>query len=171
MLLHLLRISGSFRCNVSHVVSGLPVIQPFYFMENLNEDDVVQVSCSVTTGDPPFEFQWLKDGKPIAWGLGVDIQSTNRYSSVLFIESLQQVHEGEYACKVSNPAGSRDHSSVLHVTIPPRWTIVPADVEVIRGSDLLVDCQVTGYPPPVIIWKISGEFAMFLWHSRNDCFE
>ncbi|KAG1651109.1 Down syndrome cell adhesion molecule-like protein Dscam2 [Nymphon striatum] len=147
----------------------LPMIQPFFFMENMNADDVVQVSCSVISGDPPFEFKWFKDDKPMPWGLGVDIQSTNRYSSVLFIESLQQVHEGTYTCKVSNLAGARNYSSSLHVTVPPRWTIMPGDKKLLLGSDITIDCQVTGYPPPVIIWKLAGEdISLFTSISSNS---
>lgn len=45
--------------------SDPPEIEPFSFSANLQEGKRAQVSCSVTSGDMPVHFTWLKDNAPI----------------------------------------------------------------------------------------------------------
>ena len=40
-------------------------------------------------------------------------------------------------------------------TVPPKWKIEPSDQSVVVGDRVTFDCSATGYPLPVIRWKIS----------------
>jgi Down syndrome cell adhesion protein len=39
------------------------------------------------------------------------------------------------------------------LTVPPRWTIEPADTNVASGQDVVLNCQADGYPIPNITWR------------------
>lgn len=53
--------------------SDPPEIEPFSFSANLQEGKRAQVSCSVTSGDMPVHFTWLKDNVPIPSSLQVSL--------------------------------------------------------------------------------------------------
>lgn len=53
------------------LVSGPPVMSPFNFPSNLQEGSRAQVTCTVTSGDLPIYFSWLKDGEPLPSSLRV----------------------------------------------------------------------------------------------------
>lgn len=55
---------------------GPPVIEPFSFPKNLQEGGRAQVSCSVTSGDMPVYFSWMKDNAPIPLSLQVTLLCT-----------------------------------------------------------------------------------------------
>ncbi|KAG8182727.1 hypothetical protein JTE90_026178 [Oedothorax gibbosus] len=59
LLLFLLVIQGY--CILSY---GLE-IKPFHFSDNLREGLRSVVVCAVMDGDPPFNFEWSKDGRPL----------------------------------------------------------------------------------------------------------
>lgn len=40
-----------------------------------------------------------------------------------------------------------------HPTVPPKWTIEPADVDIERNRQLIIDCQADGVPKPTVVWK------------------
>lgn len=46
---------------------------------------------------------------------GVSAGQTNRKVSTLTIDSVDEVHSGEYQCVVENAAGKAIYSAVLHV--------------------------------------------------------
>lgn len=46
-------------------------MSPFNFPSNLQEGSRAQVTCTVTSGDLPIYFSWLKDGEPLPSSLRV----------------------------------------------------------------------------------------------------
>lgn len=56
----------------------------------------------LATGPEPLSFQWLKDGLPLANGVGVSGATTD----TLILSGLRKAAEGGYRLVVSNPAGS-----------------------------------------------------------------
>lgn len=73
-----------------------------------------RLGCTVISGDPPFEFGWRKDGRPLGPQLGVRAQ-TDAFSSDLTFASLGPRHNGNYTCVVSNDAASASHSASIVV--------------------------------------------------------
>ncbi|XP_015122999.1 Down syndrome cell adhesion molecule-like protein Dscam2 [Diachasma alloeum] len=58
--------------DIKLTVSSPPVMSPFGFPANLQEGSRAQVTCSVTSGDLPIHFSWLKDGEPLPSSLRED---------------------------------------------------------------------------------------------------
>lgn len=46
--------------------------------------------------------------------------------------------------------------ALLIKKVAPKWSIEPADTNVVRGSSVSVDCVASGFPPPRIIWTKAG---------------
>ena len=36
--------------------------------------------------------------------------------------------------------------------MPPKWLHEPENVEAVEGQDILLPCQVEGFPKPVVVW-------------------
>ncbi|XP_050430112.1 cell adhesion molecule Dscam2 isoform X2 [Adelges cooleyi] len=149
-----------------------PVIEPFYFPgDGLVEGTRTRVVCGVSHGDPPLSITWLKDGVPVTetvidaaaavvndeeavdGGGGVTVSALDSYSSLLSIPRLTRHHTGRYTCQAQNPAAQARYTAALQVKVPPKWTIEPADVDIERNRQLMIDCQADGVPKPTVVWK------------------
>ncbi|GAB6033034.1 Down syndrome cell adhesion molecule-like protein 1, variant 2 [Chamberlinius hualienensis] len=131
-----------------------PHIVPFSFMdEYMLEGMLARLTCVVSRGDRPLTIVWVKDDRLITAELGVSVRTFDEYSVVLTINSVSSKHNGNYTCIASNPAGSANHTAQLIVNVPPRWVVEPKNVDVIVGKEIVLNCQVEGFPTPVIHWK------------------
>jgi Down syndrome cell adhesion molecule-like protein 1 len=100
----------------------LPVIAPFTFGEDeLNLDDSVMASCSITKGDSPIHIWWKfsPDGSDLSHNLttndGIVISRNSQKFSILAIEAVKARHRGNYSCFASNKAGVAQFSSYLAI--------------------------------------------------------
>ncbi|KAG8182731.1 hypothetical protein JTE90_026182 [Oedothorax gibbosus] len=88
-----------------------PKIKPFHFSGELGEGLRTVVMCAVVDGDPPFEFQWSKDGRILnSDHKDISIGKFDEFTSILNIEKLDADSNGNYTCRVSNAQGY-DHKS------------------------------------------------------------
>ncbi|XP_026314956.1 Down syndrome cell adhesion molecule-like protein Dscam2 [Hyposmocoma kahamanoa] len=144
------------RREVQVSVVSPPVLSPIVFPPGLRSGDRAQITCTVTSGDMPVYFSWLKDQMPISSALQVDERTAEFYSMLLF-KSLTAGHSGIYTCVVSNTAGKANTSAELAIKVPPFWQVEPTDTAVLLNGSLTVTCAARGHPPPTIYWtKYSG---------------
>lgn len=61
--------------------------------------------------------------------------------------------------KHPNPFANTRYLSTLKPTnslsallVAPKWSIEPADTNIVRGTSTSIDCMATGFPPARIIW-------------------
>ncbi|KAG0432665.1 hypothetical protein HPB47_020606, partial [Ixodes persulcatus] len=93
-----------------------PVVGPFSFPANLKEGMRAIVTCSVLEGDSPVRIRWLKDRGPLAPnGADVKVESSNEFSSTLFIKQVNYKNRGEYTCVASNSAASANYTANMVV--------------------------------------------------------
>ncbi|XP_012543882.3 cell adhesion molecule Dscam2 isoform X1 [Bombyx mori] len=133
------------------VVSNPPEIEPFSFSANLQEGKRAQVSCSVTSGDMPVHFTWLKDNGPIPSNLQVEERGAEFFSNLVFKE-VSARHSGLYTCVASNTAAKVNYTAELVVKVSPKWVLEPKDEAVLAGESLSIHCQTTGSPTPQVTW-------------------
>jgi Immunoglobulin domain len=98
----------------------LPIIAPFNFGEDeLNLDDSVIVTCSITKGDLPVNIWWRfsESGDDMSYNLtsddGIVISRNSKKVSLLTIEAVKARHKGNYTCFAQNKAGVAQFSSYL----------------------------------------------------------
>lgn len=78
------------------------------------------VQCSATKGDSPLSLRWSFQSKPLASSSdgpisGLTINNLGERISVLSIQSVAAVHNGDYTCTAENPAGIANYTATLTV--------------------------------------------------------
>uniref|UniRef100_A0A182YKL3 Down syndrome cell adhesion molecule n=2 Tax=Neocellia TaxID=44535 RepID=A0A182YKL3_ANOST len=132
-----------------------PILLPFEFGEEPSDTySTTTVSCAVAKGDTPIEINWMFNGSKIFSNDGITITKSGQKMSLLYIESVQARHAGNYTCVARNKAGFVEHTSELKVIVTP--IIMPfefGDEPFDIYSTTTVSCAVTkGDSPIEIIW-------------------
>ncbi|KAI1278123.1 Down syndrome cell adhesion molecule-like protein Dscam2 [Halotydeus destructor] len=130
-----------------------PAIEPFSFAKGIRQGQRTRLVCSITQGDAPFEFLWLKDGRrldPAPMSIGV---RSDDFSSDLTFSRVTSRHNGNYTCTVRNDVATVEHSTTLLVDVPPYWKFEPKDSSAVGGQNVLIDCLADGVPSPSITWE------------------
>ncbi|GFU20638.1 down syndrome cell adhesion molecule-like protein 1 [Nephila pilipes] len=130
-----------------------PAVAPFYFPPGLKEGERGSATCTIKSGDKPFEFQWMKDGEIVRETSNIRIQSVLD-TSLLIIEAVTSESSGNYTCIVKNSYGSDRFNAALTVTAPPIWLKEPTDTIVEEGDGLTIDCTASGVPLPTVKWRL-----------------
>ncbi|NWQ77372.1 HMCN1 protein, partial [Columbina picui] len=110
------------------------------------------ISCTAS-GVPAPSVRWTKNGmKLLPRGDGYRILS----SGAVDIPAAQLTHAGRYTCEARNTAGSAHRHVTLHVQEPPVIQTQPGVLDVIVNNPILLPCEATGTPRPVITWQKEG---------------
>ncbi|XP_066269746.1 uncharacterized protein [Branchiostoma lanceolatum] len=108
--------------------------------------------CSAS-GDPAPDITWLKDMVPVDM---TDSRIKLLSSGSLQINSTTQEDEGRYECVATNNLGTRySYPANLYIRVrrvPPRFNIIPEDVEVNLGDNINLTCAAIGPPVPFVQW-------------------
>jgi hypothetical protein len=118
--------------------------------QELCEGETVTFSV-VPTGDPPFEYQWRKDGADL----------TGEESDTLVIDPVTSGDAGEYSVMVTNACGSAESdAATLTVNTAVVITQQPASQELCEKEPVAFSVQVSGTEPYGYQWyKDGGEIA------------
>ncbi|XP_067165246.1 hemicentin-2-like [Apteryx mantelli] len=105
-----------------------------------------------TSGVPPPQVEWLKDGQPLPT-LDSHIQLLEE-DQVLRIEDSQPSHQGRYQCLAFNQAGQHSKTFQLHVLTPPSIldSNETVEVTVLLNHSSELPCEAQGSPAPSITW-------------------
>ena len=100
----------------------MPTIIPFTFgEEELNFDESVTATCSISKGDLPIKIWWRfnEDGDDTGLNLttndGILVTRNTQKVSMLAIDALKARHRGNYTCYASNKGGVAKHSAYLAI--------------------------------------------------------
>ncbi|CAF4911786.1 unnamed protein product [Pieris macdunnoughi] len=122
----------------------------------LRAADRAQLTCTVTSGDMPVYFSWLKDRLPVSTALQVEERGAEFYSMLVF-KRVSAAHSGVYTCVATNAAGRANASAEVAVKVPPYWQTEPTDGAVLLNGSLTVSCDARGHPLPTVYWtKLTG---------------
>ena len=73
----------------------------------------VMLTCAIVEGDPPLQIHWLKDDIPVRQTTdtnNIRIDSTNEFTSTLFISHVSHEDSANYSCIASNEAAKTVYS-------------------------------------------------------------
>ncbi|KAL3180817.1 hypothetical protein MRX96_037234 [Rhipicephalus microplus] len=161
-------IGEPLRKTVTLLVKTPPSIAPFQFPKNLEVQQRISAMCTISVGERPLRFAWLKDGSALASGSkNVRIVDNAEYST-LHIDVLTLNSAGNYTCSVTNDAGYATYTAPLLVHAPPRWLIEPKDVIATAETNVTITCSADGFPVPTITWQKSGKCCgIYKLHSQS----
>jgi cell adhesion molecule, putative len=97
-----------------YLLSERPEINSFTFKKNVKINGKASVFCSLSSGTPPFKFEWLKSGLKISNSDDLRIDIGKDYSA-LIIEALSVEDNGNYTCIVSNNHGTDSYTALLTI--------------------------------------------------------
>lgn len=93
-----------------------PKIAPFSFGdEAVNNGDTVSIQCTIAGGDLPVQVTWMLNDRPLESYMEIVTQKQGKRINNLMIESVSDMHAGNYTCMSENTAGTAQHSSELVV--------------------------------------------------------
>ncbi|XP_028301363.1 hemicentin-1 isoform X2 [Gouania willdenowi] len=102
---------------------------------------------------PPPVLSWLKDGQPLQASARVRVLSAGRY---LQINMAELTDEAQYICVASNIAGNTTRQFNLAVNVAPTIKEGPPTVSVHINTPAVLECVVSGVPPPQVTWRKHG---------------
>nr|XP_005290755.1 hemicentin-1 isoform X1 [Chrysemys picta bellii] len=110
------------------------------------------ISCTAS-GVPVPSIHWTKNGiRLLPRGDGYRILS----SGTIEITAAQLDHAGRYTCVARNAAGTAHRHVTLHVQELPAIQVQPGTLDVILNNPILLPCEATGTPRPIITWQKEG---------------
>ncbi|XP_013884062.1 receptor-type tyrosine-protein phosphatase delta isoform X11 [Austrofundulus limnaeus] len=138
---------------------GFPTIDMGPQLKVVERSRTATMLCAAS-GNPDPEITWFKDFLP------VNTSNNNRRikqlrSGALQIEMSEESDQGKYECVATNSDGTRYSTPAnLYVRVrrvPPRFSIPPADSEIMPGGNVNITCVAVGSPMPYVKWMLGAE--------------
>ncbi|XP_047118494.1 Down syndrome cell adhesion molecule-like protein Dscam2 [Schistocerca piceifrons] len=129
-----------------HSVLQFPRVQP--------EDSARYVCVATNSVGEGLHVAWLKDGRPLAEGAGVNVLHGGE---VLVIESVGKHDRGMYQCVARSGDESAQGSAELTLgAVAPelQWTFIEQTLQ--PGPGVSLRCVASGNPPPRVHWLLDG---------------
>ncbi|XP_077934173.1 hemicentin-1 [Halichoerus grypus] len=115
----------------------------------------ISLECEVQ-GIPQPKVTWMKDGRPLTKGRGMEILDEGR---ILQLKNIHVSDTGRYVCVAVNVAGMTDRKYDLSVHTPPTITGnhgIPENISVVEKNSVSLTCEASGIPLPSITWLKDG---------------
>ncbi|XP_047561044.1 hemicentin-1 isoform X2 [Lutra lutra] len=115
----------------------------------------ISLECEVQ-GIPQPKVTWMKDGRPLTKGRGMEILDEGR---ILQLKNIHVSDTGRYVCVAVNVAGMTDRKYDLSVHTPPSIIGnhgIPENTSVVEKNSVSLTCEASGIPLPSITWLKDG---------------
>ncbi|XP_053415690.1 hemicentin-2 [Nycticebus coucang] len=143
--------NGISRASVWLLVREAPQVRIHTRSQRFSQGVEVKVSCSAS-GYPMPHISWIRDGHALQEDsrIRVDAQGT------LVIQGVAPEDAGNYSCQATNEVGTDQETVTLYYTDPPSVSAVNAVVLAAIGEEAELVCEVSGVPPPRVVWYRGG---------------
>ncbi|XP_012862831.2 hemicentin-2 [Echinops telfairi] len=144
-------VNGVARASVWLLVREAPQVSIHTRSQGFSQGGEVRVSCSAS-GNPAPHISWSREGRVLREDsrVLVDAQGT------LIIQGAAPEDAGNYSCQAANKVGTDKKTVTLYYTDPPSVSAVNAVVLAAVGDEAVLVCDVSGVPPPRVIWYRGG---------------
>ncbi|XP_019717482.1 receptor-type tyrosine-protein phosphatase delta-like isoform X14 [Hippocampus comes] len=146
--------------------SGFPTIDMGPQLKVVERSRTATMLCAAS-GNPDPEISWFKDFLPVntSNNNGRIKQLRSESFGALQIEMSEESDQGKYECVATNSDGTRYSTPAnLYVRelrevrrVPPRFSIPPADSEIMPGGNVNITCVAVGSPMPYVKWMLGAE--------------
>uniref|UniRef100_A0AAQ4R8V4 Receptor-type tyrosine-protein phosphatase delta n=1 Tax=Gasterosteus aculeatus aculeatus TaxID=481459 RepID=A0AAQ4R8V4_GASAC len=138
---------------------GFPTIYMGPQLKVVERSRTATMLCAAS-GNPDPEITWFKDFLPVNTSNNNGRIKQLR-SGALQIEMSEESDQGKYECVATNSDGTRYSTPAnLYVRVrrvPPRFSIPPADSEIMPGGNVNITCVAVGSPMPYVKWMLGAE--------------
>nr|XP_033506514.1 receptor-type tyrosine-protein phosphatase S-like isoform X3 [Epinephelus lanceolatus] len=147
---------------------GFPSIDMGPQLKVVERTRTATMLCAAS-GIPDPEISWFKDFLPVDPGSSQGRIKQLR-SGALQIENSEETDQGKYECVATNSQGVRYSSPAnLYVRelregatdtlrrVPPRFSILPSNHEIMPGGSVNITCVAVGSPMPYVKWMLGSE--------------
>ncbi|XP_010986693.2 obscurin-like protein 1 isoform X3 [Camelus dromedarius] len=151
-----------------------------------------ELKC-VVLGEPPPIVVWEKGGQPLAASERLSFPADGAEHGLLLSDALP-TDAGVYVCRARNAAGEAYAAAAVTVLEPPPLEPEPQPAErplpppgagegapvfltgprsqwVLRGAEVVLECQVGGLPAPTLYWEKDGMALDEVWDSSHFALE
>ncbi|XP_036069042.1 protein tyrosine phosphatase receptor type Db isoform X14 [Oryzias melastigma] len=145
---------------------GFPTIDMGPQLKVVERSRTATMLCAAS-GNPDPEISWFKDFLPVntSSNNGRIKQLRSESFGALQIEMSEESDQGKYECVATNSDGTRYSTPAnLYVRelrevrrVPPRFSIPPADSEIMPGGNINITCVAVGSPMPYVKWMLGAE--------------
>ncbi|XP_023267338.1 receptor-type tyrosine-protein phosphatase S-like isoform X5 [Seriola lalandi dorsalis] len=147
---------------------GFPSIDMGPQLKVVERTRTATMLCAAS-GIPDPEISWFKDFLPVDPSTSQGRIKQLR-SGALQIENSEETDQGKYECVATNSQGVRYSSPAnLYVRelregatdtlrrVPPRFSILPSNHEIMPGGSVNITCVAVGSPMPYVKWMLGSE--------------
>ncbi|XP_061694306.1 receptor-type tyrosine-protein phosphatase S-like isoform X6 [Syngnathoides biaculeatus] len=138
---------------------GFPSIDMGPQLKVVERTRTATMLCAAS-GIPDPEISWFKDFLPVEPSTSQGRIKQLR-SGALQIENSEETDQGKYECVATNSQGVRYSSPAnLYVRVrrvPPRFSILPSNHEIMPGGSVNITCVAVGSPMPYVKWMVGTE--------------
>ncbi|KAM8839375.1 receptor-type tyrosine-protein phosphatase S isoform 7-T7 [Synchiropus picturatus] len=138
---------------------GFPSIDMGPQLKVVERTKTATMLCAAS-GIPDPEISWFKDFLPVEPSTSQGRIKQLR-SGALQIENSEETDQGKYECVATNSQGVRYSSPAnLYVRVrrvPPRFSILPSNHEIMPGGSVNITCVAVGSPMPYVKWMLGSE--------------
>ncbi|KAK4811635.1 hypothetical protein QYF61_022728 [Mycteria americana] len=145
-------LAGVAQAEVQVSVQVPPNIEPSAVDLAVLENGTASLEC-LASGLPAPDVAWYKGHEQLSAGPG---RTLSRDGKRLEIQRARLSDAGSYRCVASNVAGATELWYSLQVTVPPRITAGPSPLTVVVNDPVMLECDATGTPAPVLLWLKDG---------------
>uniref|UniRef100_A0A6I8NPB6 Ig-like domain-containing protein n=1 Tax=Ornithorhynchus anatinus TaxID=9258 RepID=A0A6I8NPB6_ORNAN len=154
--------TGHYTCQVANDVGSdscttmLLITEPPKFVKRLDASKIVKagdsarLECKIS-GSPEIRVMWYKNDR--------ELSASEKYRmtfidsvAVMQMNNLGTEDSGDYICEIHNPAGSTSCSTKVLVKEPPVFTSTPPAVDTLKGTEVSLECELSGTPPFEVTW-------------------
>ncbi|XP_072318766.1 protein tyrosine phosphatase receptor type Db isoform X16 [Eucyclogobius newberryi] len=168
-------LTATTRLNVlreDQLPAGFPTIDMGPQLKVVERSRTATMLCAAS-GNPDPEITWFKDFLPVNTSnnngrikqLRSESFGGTPIRGALQIEMSEESDQGKYECVATNSDGTRYSTPAnLYVRelrevrrVPPRFSIPPADSEIMPGGNVNITCVAVGSPMPYVKWMLGAE--------------
>ncbi|GIX68192.1 titin [Caerostris extrusa] len=98
---------------------------------------------------------WISQVIVVIWLMNI--------GKISVIDPLTEEDSGNYTCIITSRGMTSSYTTTLDVLVPPVWKLMPIDLDTVSGDNVVLNCQGSGQPPPIVKWhKTTSQNSDFI---------